>query len=724
MCGRSREGTVASSTTADFTLKRTVAAVAGSALVAWMAYAAVEGLFEAIVVRFLPLYCTNKAVSWRFIVRLLAMYSAAGVVLGAATGVLLWVTASYIGFVRERMSDRRLASAGLLTLVATVSLAIAVQFGATGAPLALVAIVAVIALVLVMDLVSSTAFRWTAFAVNPWTISVILVGMPWVMRQVDSNRPRFRLAVAAAFVAAVWTVGLVLQLLRSSRAVGRTPAHAPYRGLRLALSCASAVIVASFFVDRAVYPPPPDIASTSGSAPNVILISLDTVRADHLSAYGYERDTTPNLRKLAADATVYTRAVAPSDMTLSTHASMFTGLYPSWHGAHLIDGSEHGSDAIAFPLSEHHVTLAERLQARGYSTAQIAANYWFLGPSWQLHQGFDYYSIFDPSCCVPSPYLVWQRIRGTSSHPGGNLPTFSSAAEVNGEVFGLLESWKHSGRPFFLFVNYMDAHWPYAPPAPFDTKYPGKDPSFDAARLKAFEKAVIRGKREVSEEERRHLVSQYDGLMAYLDDQLDRVVSRLKELEMYDNTLLIVTSDHGEALGERGMFQHSGHGLYQNILHIPLLIRFPGGRNRGVVDEFVSSVDLMPTVLDAIGAEPARNIQGRSLLAAGTSSGPLYAESYPKTDRIKWDPEFRRVERAIFDGHVKYITSTAGKRELYDLLTDPAESTNLYRADDARSQRLHAMLEDWIKHAEMVANAPVKMNQEMIEKLRSLGYVR
>ena len=710
---------VASSTARSLSLTRTVAAVVKSAVVAWIAYATVEAFFDAIVVRFLPLYCTSKAVSWSFVLQLIGIYGAAGIVFGAAAGVLLWTAMKTIPFMRDAASERTFEAAGVLTVVAFVALAIAVQFGPVGPPLPLLVVVSAIGLSLLLSLISPAIARWISFATAPWTVGFLLVGTPWLMRQVDSSRPRFQLVVAAGFIVAVCVSGLVLQLLRSDRRGSGT------RALRFAAVCALLVTAVSFATDRAFYPPAPSVRTAAASAPNVILISLDTVRADHLSIYGYERDTTPNLKKLAADATLYTRAVAPSDMTLSTHASMFTGLYPTWHGAHLIDGSEHGSDAIAFPLSENHVTLAERLQARGYSTAQVAANYWFLGPSWQLHQGFDYYSVFDPACCVPSPYLLWQRARTNSTRLAASLPTFSSAEQVNDEVFGLLENWKRTGTPFFLFVNYMDAHWPYAPPPPFDSRFPGKDPSFDGAKVKAFEKAVIRGNRNVSDDERQHLVSQYDGVMAYLDIQLERLVTRLKELGLYENTLLVVTSDHGEALGERGMFQHSGHGLYQNILHIPLLIRYPHGKHRAVVvDDFVSTVDIMPTVLGVVGAEPARNIQGRNLLGTSPAGGPLYAESYPKTDRIKWNPEFRRVERAIFDGHMKYITSTSGKRELYDLESDPAERTNLYRDDDERSQRLHAMLEDWIKHAEMVANAPVKMNQEMIDKLRALGYVR
>ena len=708
----------------ELTLKRCLAAGVGATLLAWAAYAIVEGLFETILLRLLPLYCTSKALPWSFTLRLLGIYSAAGVALGALSGLGVWAAAKYVRAVRERVSPQMFGAIGALTLVAALALAITIQFGPSAIPQTLLAYIGAIALALVVSIVSPRWAARLAFATSPWTISLVLVGIPWLMRQFETDRPRIRVAVALAFSGGVWLAAII------GRWMGSRPQQSSIRqrtyvpAIRFAAAVALVVVAASFVVDRSLYPPSPENRAAATSAPNVILITMDTVRADHLSVYGYERDTTPNLRKLAQEATLYTRAVAPSDVTLSTHGSMFTGLYPTWHGAHTVEPGTQPANAMAFPLSDKHVTLAERLQARGYSTAEVVANHWFLGPSWQLHQGFDYYSILAPSCCLPSPYILWQHAQGDFIGLTRNSRSFNLAEHVNEEVFNLLARWKERNRPFFLFANYMDAHWPYSPPSPFDAKYPGKDPKFGQARFKALERAVAQGKREPTEAERQHLMSQYDGAIAYLDAQIGELVERLKNLGLYDNTLLMLTSDHGEALGERGVFLHNGVPLYQNVLHVPLLIKYPNGRQRGVVNEFVSTVDVTPTVLDAVGAEPAKDIQGRSLLQRN-SDLPLYAESYPRMDLVmRENPERQRVERAIFSGNLKYITSTVGKHELYDLFQDPAEKTNLYRDDDPASQRLRAQLEDWLKQAKTRVNVPVTIEGEAVERLRSLGYIR
>jgi arylsulfatase A-like enzyme len=708
--------------TRELTFKRSLSTGVGAALLAWVAYATVEALFEVVALRFLPLYCTNKALPWNFTLQLLGLYSAAGVILGALAGTVLWAAAKSIRFIRETASSRMFAAVGALTLVAAVGLALVVQFGPTDVPPTLVTYVSVIAMILALSLVFPRLADRLAFATNPWTISLILVGIPWLMKQFETDRPRLRVAIGLMFSGAVLIAGLTAQWIRS-RPQHRTDPKWP--AMRFAAVAALVVVLASFAVDRKLYPSTPVIRAASMTAPNVILVTMDTVRADHLSVYGYERDTTPNLRKLAEDATLYTRAIAPSDVTLSTHGSMFTGLYPTWHGAHTVEPGSQLANAMAFPLSDKHVTLAERLQARGYSTAQVVANYWFLGPSWQLHQGFDYYSILAPSCCLPSPYLLWQHAQGDFIALTRNARKFSLARHVNQEIFGLLDRWKDRGQPFFLFADYMDAHWPYVPPEPFDTKYPGKDPTFRQTRFKALERAVTQGKREPTEAEQSHLVSQYDGALAYLDSQIGELIAKLKNLDLYDNTLIMLTSDHGEALGERSVFLHNGVPLYQNVLHVPLIIKYPKARARGVVDDFVSTIDVMPTVLDVVGAESPKDIQGKSLLQRSAVARPLYAESYPRMDIImRENPDRQRVERAVFDGNLKYITSTVGKHELYDLLQDPAERTNLYRADDPTSQRLRALLEDWLKQAKTGKNVPVTVDREAVEKLRSLGYIR
>jgi arylsulfatase A-like enzyme len=239
--------------------------------------------------------------------------------------------------------------------------------------------------------------------------------------------------------------------------------------------------------------PKRDQAKT-GQRPNVVLIVMDTVRADHTSVYGYDRDTTPFLRELAKEATLYTRAFAVSDFTLPTHASMFTGLYPRTHGAYYAPPNYPNG----LPLSQRFTTMAEVLQANGYRAAGIVANAGYLSTSMGFSQGFELFDSRLPErVAAPSrsPYLrrrvheLLDRFVSTADFE----PTTRRAQEINHEAETFLNQ---VDGPFFLFLNYMDAHNPYAPPPPFDRQYPCSYPTIERAeRARAAMEPVLTGKR-------------------------------------------------------------------------------------------------------------------------------------------------------------------------------------------------------------------------------------
>jgi arylsulfatase A-like enzyme len=460
------------------------------------------------------------------------------------------------------------------------------------------------------------------------------------------------------------------------------------------------------------------------SRPNVILIVMDTVRADHLSLYGYERDTTPNLRKFAETATVYTNAIAPGDMTLSTHASLFTGMYPSWHHAHY---DPWNSAPAGRPLSSKFHTLAEVLCEKGYSTIAVVANRAYLSPHFGLNQGFRWYDWRAPVPFLTNAhfYSIRKGIRDLFiclfSHLDSDLRN-RRAKEVNKEVFNRLNLLKQTQIPFFIFINYMDAHDPYIPPPPFDTLYTNMKQRFSLASYHEMRKDVMKLKRDVTDKEFSLLLSQYDAGIAYIDYHIGKLIARLSEFGLYENTLLIITSDHGEAFGRRSLLGH-GSSVYQDQIRVPLIIKWPDIPRPKVVVEPVSIVDLMPTVLKF---ETPSRIHGRSLLDNGRAKRwSVFSESFPHGDYLTWHPRFNRIERAVFSESFKFIGSTSNKKEIYDLSKDSAEQLNFYTSENVISKRLETELHNWINgQLQHQSTKPVKLDKQTFDRLKSLGYAR
>jgi arylsulfatase A-like enzyme len=439
-----------------------------------------------------------------------------------------------------------------------------------------------------------------------------------------------------------------------------------------------------------------------------------------MSLYGYSRRNTPHLEEFANEATLYTHAVAPGDMTLSTHGSIFTGLYPSWHRAHY-------GHTIS-PLEPDFKTLAEILSQNGYATAAVVSNYAFLGHDFGLDQGFQYYDAREPVpflTGVPASYTLRKPVRDwLEKHVPHQIRDvrYRNAAQINGAVFSLLDDLHRQGA-FFLFVNYMDAHWPYMPPEPFDRIYPGKDATFSTDQFNSLRSAVVAGERMPTPGERVHLISQYDGSIAYLDVQLKRLFDRLRQDGLYDNSLIIITSDHGEAFGEKGMFEH-GVSVDENQVWVPLLIKYPRMKEAQQERRTVSLVDLMPTVLDVLGYEGPAHVQGVTLRKQHLHDNRnVMAESFPYEEYRDLYPRFRRVERAIYSDPLKMIVATNGKREVYNIVNDPEEQMNLI-ATTQRSGELEAVLHQWLSTLQKATRRTHTLDRDTLQRLRSLGYVQ
>jgi len=714
------------------TLGQLVAAAAVHGLVAGAIYALVECWFVVILPwlsRPAYLYVPHH---WGFTLFTFVVYPALGAAAMALFGLLARAIGSAALLPETEVRERCHAAA-----TATVVLAFAANL-VERRPFGFSVMLPLLAICLAL-LAACALTAWPGvwrsrlrFLANTWTASLLLLGLPFVDEQLLGVHSR---AVKAPYLAAYFAVAVAgCFCLQKLYAIRIDPAAAMLAGRSaVAFTRLAPLVLLSLglsLVPRQaplVAAPGPRESTPRRGRPNVILITLDTVRADHLSAYGYPRDTTPNLVKLAAQATLYRRAIASSDMTLATHASLFTGKYPSWHGAHHTPSAGNGA-----PLSEKATTLAEMLAAEGYLTLGLVANHGFLSDAFGFAQGFHYYDQRLPVTLLgsgtPPQHLLRSGLRRQLARfvsPQQSDVSSRRAQEMNNEVFAVLHKARQTDAPFFLFVNYMEAHWPYVPPPPFDTLFPGRDPHFTTARQGRLWHEIMTGKGKMSEPLRQHLVSQYDGAIASLDFHLGKLFAWLKEQGLFEDSLIIITSDHGEAFGDRELMFH-GVSVYQDQVHIPLIIKYPRSHERQVIEAPVSVVDVLPTVMEVVGRPVPPEVQGVSLLspASRSASRILISETFPDRIVLGCHPRFRRVERAVTSGSLKLITSTAGKRELYDLARDPNETQSVYKQHQEFARTLQAHLDARLKSLAAVSDAPFQLDRQTIERLRTLGYVQ
>jgi arylsulfatase A-like enzyme len=678
----------------------------------WAVYAIAETACVSVLPWMLPLSHGYLPVSRTLTAILLAAYPLVGLIAGAVAG---WL----VSLVHKAPADGVCRAAALLTLL--IPLAVNFSLFYSYAPARWLSIA--LASAATIALFSGAARSRLGVLLNPWTAVLLILGPPWLSWEVGdaysaSSQRIFIWGYVAAVLLVSWAAGRVT---RRGRDFDTRPGLAVARLGIIAVT----VFGLTFLFDQKPLITPSFLAGgpPRGTGPNIILIVLDTVRADHLSIYGYPQPTTPQLGGFAADATLYTQAIAASDMTLATHASIFTGLYASRHGAHLVVDHNWG-----LPLPADIPTLAEALGGHGYTTMAAIANYGYLSQPFGLARGFQYY---DARAAVPflgqaRSYLLRARARNVLRRL---VPLAEServtrtAEEINQAGLDLIDRTRQRGNRFFLFLNYMDAHWPYLPPPPYDTRFPGRGSPITSEQFSTAEIGVLNGSRPLQERVKRHLISQYDGAISYLDDQLGRLFTELKRRGIYDESLIIVTADHGEAFGDRNLMEH-GTSTYQDQVHVPLLVKYPASRRRAVISTPVSSVDLMPTILAAAAIPIPKAVEGQNLVnVAEGDPRVVIAETFPNAHFVELAPRFRRVERAVVSGSRKLIVSTAGQRELYDLATDPGETANLYPSD-AGARQLEARMSLWLKTAVRMPKGAGAVDRQALERLKSLGYVQ
>lgn len=720
----------------DQTIRENIYQGAVLGAIAWTVYAIVECLFSSVLPWFFKPSHLYVPVHWGYTGLLFLFYPIVGFTAGTLAGTIFDLTSIRFPVMRNLAPVTIFPSLATLTIVLAYLINFIVNlpepFGLSELPPIFVSVIFMLGSA--VTAVSNKWFGRLRFFINPWTISFLLLGLPWINEELFGNSSLSLKAMAAIFYpCVVFSISFFIKRLakgpRFSEQIS-SGCIATAKSLLLLFPVVFALLVISFFLKQEPLVQTQNSQSSplATNRPNVILIVMDTVRADHLSLYGYPLDTSPNLKLLSKAATFYTQAIASSDMTLPTHASIFTGVYAKKHRAHLYQAYF----GLGRPLADKFTTLAEILSQNGYSTLGIVANHGYVSEPFGLAQGFQYFDQRSPIPFFRNPAFYYLRQSVSKIASGFASPSYydkayRSAEEINNVTFSVLDEIRISDKPFFLFINYMDAHWPYIPPTPFDHLSPGKDPEFRTEHYIGLTVEVMKLERKVTEKERNHLISQYDGGIAYLDSQIGNLISRLKQLNLFENSLLIITSDHGESFGRRNFLGHIV-SVYQDQIHVPLIIKYPNTNQAATFQDLVSVVDLMPTVLDVLGYPTSGNLHGSSLLKHSSESArPVIAESYQGSYLWNLHPRFHRIERAIFSGPYKFIVSTAGKQEIYDLSEDPNENIDLYETGNQISKKLEAKLNKWIKSAESVTTEPApasKLDRETINRLKSLGYLK
>jgi len=397
---------------------------------------------------------------------------------------------------------------------------------------------------------------------------------------------------------------------------------------------------------------------------NLLLVTLDTTRADRIHAYGFDGVSTPNLDRVAREGVLFEQAVAPAPLTLPAHSSIFTGKFPPAHGVR---------DNGGFFLDEKETTLAERLQARGFATGGFVGAY-VLDHKWGIAQGFQtYFDDFD--------LTKYQSLSlGSVDRPGN---------EVADHALAWLE--QVASKRFFGWVHFYDAHSPYQPPEPFASQYRGHP---------------------------------YVGEIAFVDSQVGRLLRFLDDHDLAKNTVVVVMGDHGESLGEHGEQTH-GFFVYQATMHVPMLVRAPydlmSGRR---VSDTVRSVDVLPTVLELLGITHADTLTGSSVVPLMTGAKKelglaAYSEAVYPRYHFGWSDL-----RALTSGRYKYVA--APRPELYDLQQDPTESKNIYSERQALGDRMQQellSLERSMNPSTAKGTTVVDVDPEARQRLAALGYV-
>jgi arylsulfatase A-like enzyme len=433
--------------------------------------------------------------------------------------------------------------------------------------------------------------------------------------------------------------------------------------------------------------------------PNILLIVVDTLRADRLGCYGNRRGLTPFLDSLAARGTVFENAYAPSSWTVPAVASLFTSRY----------AVQHATATFEARLPSTEITLAEKLSLAGYATGGLTANF-RLSEQAGFAQGFRHFRAYVPPR-ASMPIVRGDRLR---------LDALAWLDRARAEA---------PRQPVLLYLQYMEPHQPYEPPEPYLSRFAraGDDP---AAARAANQKLADIAFETIGAEERQVLEDLYDGEVAAADAEIGLLFRRLERRGFLRDAIVVVTADHGEEFGEHDLFTH-GYTLYQDVIRVPLIVLAPGIPEGRVVRQNVSLVDLTPTLLELAGLPPEPRFEGRSLaplLGAGSPADPAGSAGADILCELPQSGpalEIRRHEQALIRDRQKLLVTPYGAAVFADLAGDPNEKHLVAAADSAAGKALEQILAEKLAELGRRSTAEretVEIDEATREKLRALGY--
>jgi arylsulfatase A-like enzyme len=475
--------------------------------------------------------------------------------------------------------------------------------------------------------------------------------------------------------------------------------------------------------------------SPSQDRPNIIWIVMDTVRADHLSCYGYDHTTTPNIDNIASEGVLFENAFSVAPWTLPSHASMFTGLLTCEHDTH---------GSLTW-LSDRFATIAEVLAARGYQTLGYTNNPTIIHET-NLTQGFqtwvrayiggkeierDIYGYLRGRWFIRS--LFGQKVRIVDDIKYEVIED-DGAQSTNETVKGWISTASRQDNPFFIFINYMEAHKPLHPPESYARPFlPDGISWIETLHVRHDTYKHISGVDQHDDKELKILRALYDGSIYYLDSRMGELFEHLRQLDLMDETMIIITSDHGENFGEHGLM---GHMLcvYDTLLHVPLIIRYPSVFEPGLrVEEMVQLIDIFPTIIDIldIDSEELDSMRGKSRAMEGEEAEENFIIAqdriWPKAlkNLLLANPYFdisvyQRELESIRTEDFKYIWGTDGKEELYDISIDQHELNNIIDEDPETAKNLRELLEASVSSCHTMLHSPI-LNDGQPERLEAEG---
>ncbi|MFP6600497.1 MAG: sulfatase [Deltaproteobacteria bacterium] len=455
--------------------------------------------------------------------------------------------------------------------------------------------------------------------------------------------------------------------------------------------------------------------------PNFVVLILDCTRADHLSCYGYERETSPFLDSLAARGTRFANMVSAAPWTLPSHGALFTGTYSAAHGA---------TDEHRY-LRTDLLTLPEVLKGAGYATGAFCCNPW-VSPETGFDRGIDHFYTGRPSHAAARPVMIAKKAIDVL------LRRRDSGSFHTNRAFGSWVARTPADQPFFAFVHYNETHLHFHPPKKYREMFAeAGDTAARISRLNQDCNAYIAGAVDMTDDDFRLLTALYDAELRYADWRVERMAEELDRTGRLEDTVFVITADHGENLGDHGMMSHK-FCVYETLLRVPLVMAGPGVPQGAVCEAQVQNVDIMPTLAALAGTTiPATGqVEGRSLITDGVLGDGhdyVFAERYrPNLGSFRQRfPDFDTTlvdvrKRSVSDGRWKFIWHSDGRHELYDLGGDPGEGRNVLAEHGDEAQRLERILYDWLARVEHKGGGDgedAEFDEATRRQLEGLGYI-